>query len=74
MVQYPTQHSVGPTAVAQASRMSSLVERLEPRVLFASVQAGFADEQVVTGLSNPTAMEFAPDGRLFVCQQGGPCA
>ncbi|MCA1603591.1 MAG: PQQ-dependent sugar dehydrogenase, partial [Acidobacteria bacterium] len=23
------------------------------------------------GLANPTAMEFAPDGRLFVCEQGG---
>ena len=47
------------------------VEWLEPRVLFASVPAGFADEQVVTGLSNPTAMAFAPDGRLFVAEQGG---
>src|SRR4029078_10906740 len=24
-----------------------------------------------SGLSNPTAMSFAPDGRLFVCEQGG---
>ena len=23
------------------------------------------------GLSAPTAMQFAPDGRLFVCEQGG---
>ena len=33
--------------------------------------AGFQDVTVVSGLSNPTAMEFAPDGRLFVTQQGG---
>ncbi len=33
--------------------------------------AGFQDVLVVSGLSNPTAMEFAPDGRLFVTQQGG---
>jgi len=26
---------------------------------------------VVSGLSNPTTMAFAPDGRLFVCEQGG---
>jgi len=26
---------------------------------------------VTSGLSNPTAMAFAPDGRLFVAQQGG---
>ncbi len=33
--------------------------------------AGFQDVTVASGLSNPTAMEFAPDGRLFVTQQGG---
>lgn len=33
--------------------------------------AGFQDVNVVSGLSNPTAMQFAPDGRLFVAQQGG---
>ena len=32
---------------------------------------GFAETQVASGLSSPTAMAFAPDGRLFVCQQGG---
>jgi len=37
----------------------------------ATLPAGFTETQVATGLSNPTAMEFAPDGRLFVCQQGG---
>jgi glucose/arabinose dehydrogenase len=37
----------------------------------ATVPTGFTDETFVTGLSSPTAMAFAPDGRLFVCQQGG---
>jgi len=32
---------------------------------------GFTETQVVTGLSNPTAMAFAPDGRIFVCLQAG---
>jgi glucose/arabinose dehydrogenase len=32
---------------------------------------GFFDAPVVNGLNNPTAMAFAPDGRLFVTQQGG---
>jgi glucose/arabinose dehydrogenase len=32
---------------------------------------GFQDVPVVSGLSSPTAMDFAPDGRLFVTQQGG---
>jgi glucose/arabinose dehydrogenase len=33
--------------------------------------AGFQDVNVVSGLSTPTAMQFAPDGRLFVAQQNG---
>jgi glucose/arabinose dehydrogenase len=37
----------------------------------ATLPTGFAESQVVSGLVNPTAMEFAPDGRLFVCQQEG---
>jgi glucose/arabinose dehydrogenase len=37
----------------------------------ATVPAGFVERTLVTGLSAPTAMAFAPDGRLFVCQQGG---
>jgi glucose/arabinose dehydrogenase len=37
----------------------------------ATLPSGFAETLVAGGLSNPTAMAFAPDGRLFVCQQGG---
>ena len=37
----------------------------------ATVPAGFTDSVVAAGLSNPTAMALAPDGRIFVCQQGG---
>ncbi len=37
----------------------------------ALVVAGFTETLVANGISNPTAMEIAPDGRLFVCQQGG---
>ena len=47
------------------------MESLENRVLFATVPAGFTDSTFVSGLSNPTAMAFAPDGRLFVAEQGG---
>ncbi|MFS8084291.1 MAG: PQQ-dependent sugar dehydrogenase [Acidobacteriota bacterium] len=32
---------------------------------------GFAQTQMASGLSGPTAMEFAPDGRLFVALEGG---
>ena len=37
----------------------------------ATLPAGFAETQIANGLSSPTAMDFAPDGRLFVCLQGG---
>ena len=32
---------------------------------------GFVDELVAGGLKAPTAMAFAPDGRMFVTEQGG---
>ena len=37
----------------------------------ATLPAGFTERLVASGLTNPTAMAFAPDGRLFVCLQGG---
>ena len=37
----------------------------------ATVPPGFTDSLVASGLSNPTAMALAPDGRIFVCQQNG---
>jgi glucose/arabinose dehydrogenase len=37
----------------------------------ATLPTGFAETRVATGLASPTAMAFAPDGRLFVCEQGG---
>jgi glucose/arabinose dehydrogenase len=39
--------------------------------LAATLPTNFQESQFVAGLTNPTAMTFAPDGRLFVCQQGG---
>jgi glucose/arabinose dehydrogenase len=36
-----------------------------------TVPSGFSDEVVVSSLASPTAMAFAPDGRIFVTQQGG---
>src|SRR5437016_982019 len=37
----------------------------------ATLPPGFSESVVASGISSPTAMEFAPDGRLFVCQQNG---
>ena len=37
----------------------------------ATLPVGFTETQIASGLASPTAMAFAPDGRLFVCLQGG---
>ena len=37
----------------------------------ATVPSGFSEIQVSGNLATPTAMAFAPDGRLFVCEQTG---
>ena len=36
-----------------------------------ALPAGFTETPVASGMTSPTAMAFAPDGRLFVAQQGG---
>ena len=46
-------------------------EALEGRCTPTALPAGFTEAAVATGLSSPTAMEFAPDGRLFVLKQAG---
>ncbi len=50
--------------------MSGL-EPLESRTMLAVTPAGFAETTYSTGLSMPTDMAFAPDGRLFVTQKMG---
>lgn len=37
----------------------------------ATLPSGFSETRIAAGLTDPTAMAFAPDGRLFVCLQGG---
>jgi glucose/arabinose dehydrogenase len=46
-------------------------EALEARCTPTTLPAGFTEATVATGLTAPTAMEFAPDGRLFVLEQAG---
>jgi glucose/arabinose dehydrogenase len=37
----------------------------------ATVPPGFTDTEIASGLSAPTSMALAPDGRIFVLEQGG---
>ena len=51
--------------------MAVVSERLEPRVLFATLPADFSETVIVSTLNRPTAMALADDGRVFVSQQLG---
>jgi len=46
-------------------------EAVSPTERFVTTSSGFSDESVASNLASPTAMTFAPDGRLFVCEQSG---
>ena len=37
----------------------------------ATYPAGFAEQTVLSGLTNPTVVRFAPDGRVFVAEKSG---
>ena len=49
----------------------TLLVALPSTVAAATLPTTFTETQVAGGLSSPTAMQFAPDGRLFICEQGG---
>ena len=54
----------------QVVRITVLVFLAVSATYAATLPEGFT-ETAISGLSNPTAMQIAPDGRIFVCQQGG---
>jgi glucose/arabinose dehydrogenase len=42
-----------------------------PRAQAVTLPSGFSEKTVFTGLSQPTAVRFSPDGRVFVAEKGG---
>src|SRR5436190_17811851 len=54
-----------------ASGEGAGVDSLEPRSLLTAVISGFAEQTYASGMHEPTAMVFAPDGRIFVTEQSG---
>jgi glucose/arabinose dehydrogenase len=58
-------------AALAASCVAVLSVAGEPRLVAQDFPPGFSAELVASGLSRPTAMAFAPDGRIFVAEQGG---
>jgi glucose/arabinose dehydrogenase len=56
--------------MAVATLTAALAGSVTP-VHSAPVPQGFTNSQVVSGLTNPTDMEFAPDGTLFITEDAG---
>src|SRR5262249_26076301 len=56
---------------ANARRFRPGAEPLEGRELLATLPPGFTESFVATNLNFPTAMERAPDGRIFIAEKGG---
>jgi glucose/arabinose dehydrogenase/PKD repeat protein len=58
--------------IAAAVVSGALVTQAGPGPAGAStLPAGFRDSVVLSGLTNPTVLQFAPDGRIFVGQKNG---
>lgn len=53
-----------------AIAFASFLLTVDYSIRAATLPTGFSETQI-SGLSSPTAMEIAPDGRVFVCLQGG---
>ena len=60
----------GPRWIVLATAIA-LLSIAQPPMRAAQLPSGFTESLVASGLASPTAMQFAPDGRLFVAEQGG---
>ena len=56
---------------ALTAALGALLLAVGPATGAATLPAGFTQSQVATGISQPTTMAFAPDGRIFVAEQTG---
>jgi glucose/arabinose dehydrogenase len=57
--------------MAVAALTAALAGSVTPVHSAPVLRQGFTNSQVVSGLTNPTDMEFAPDGRLFITEDTG---
>src|SRR4051812_24455229 len=60
-----------PAAMKRGCVLLAILASLPLPARAATIPSGFSEKQVASGLSSPTAMQFAPDGRLFICEQSG---
>ena len=66
-----TRRAVVPGVLALLVTVAVTFTEASPASAATVLPTGFTDTAWVSGLSRPYQMEFAPDGRLFVSQQGG---
>ncbi|TGE27561.1 PQQ-dependent sugar dehydrogenase [Hymenobacter metallicola] len=59
------------TAKLQTALLLLLLSLLALTTVGQTFPAGFNQVSVANGISNPTVLAFAPDGRIFVGEQGG---
>ncbi len=71
VIDFVLRPSKAPTASRPAARYRPQLEVLEDRVTPSTLPTGFSESLIASGIPSPTAMEFNPDGRLFVLQQNG---
>jgi glucose/arabinose dehydrogenase len=51
--------------------LTAMMAATAPAARAATLPAGFQESIVFSGLTNPTAVRFAPDGRIFVAEKRG---
>ena len=59
------------TALLVSLTATLLALALVPRAQAVTLPPGFSEKTVFTGLNQPTAVRFSPDGRVFVAEKSG---
>ena len=59
------------TALLVTLTATVLALAVVPRAQAATLPPGFTEKTVFTGLTQPTAVRFSPDGRVFVAEKSG---
>jgi glucose/arabinose dehydrogenase/PKD repeat protein len=67
----PSRGVVLSTALLVSLTATVLALAVVPRVQGATLPPGFTEKTVFTGLTQPTAVRFSPDGRVFVAEKSG---
>ncbi len=62
---------LGVAALIAVGALAAYAAPAKSQTAQAAIPAGFAREEVATGIDGPTTMAFAPDGRIFVAEKTG---